>query len=378
MDFHQKYFFKQHNSFLHIHTTLLILLLASEIVQCQKLSPPSPNDLDFWTNERPKDMANIEELEVMCGRRHMEVSVQFDKPFNGIIYSKGAVDRYNCIHVKQQTGLSSYKFDIMYDQCGSKADLDGRFYENNIIIQYDKDLIEVWDEAKRLRCQWYDDYEKGVTKPPIRVSDVEVVDVNFDHVDNVNCWMEIQQGKGPWASPVTGSVPLGTTLSMVIGIIDKDNEFDMRVKSCEASDGKIRPIQLSDSDGCVLRPKMVSKFMKKKSTNPRATVVTYAFFHAFKFPDSTSVHIKCKVEICRHGCPGHCRQSRAAYVAEERVVSSDFNNFQVTPPPSPPSSKPYYAQIKRVSPPAYQNNPSIPKTPIGGIYYVPAPNSQQT
>jgi hypothetical protein len=42
-----------------------------------------------------------------------------------------------------------------------------------------KDLIEVWDEAKRLRCEWYNDYEKGVTKPPIRVSDLEVVELNF-------------------------------------------------------------------------------------------------------------------------------------------------------------------------------------------------------
>ena len=74
----------------------------------------------------------------------------------------------------------------------------------------------------------------------------------------------------------------------------------MRVKSCEASDNQNRPIQLSDGDGCVLRPKMVSKFMKMRSTDPRATVVTYAFFHAFKFPDSMAVHIKCKVEICRY------------------------------------------------------------------------------
>ena len=40
--------------------------------------------------------------------------------------------------------------------------------------------------------------------------------------DNVDCWMGIQQGKGPWASPVTGIVPLGTTLTMVVGIDDKE------------------------------------------------------------------------------------------------------------------------------------------------------------
>ena len=47
--------------------------------------------------------------------------------------------------------------------------------------------------------------------------------------------MEIQQGKGPWASPVTGIVPLGTTLTMVVGIDDKEGKtfkiyFDPLVK----------------------------------------------------------------------------------------------------------------------------------------------------
>ena len=63
------------------------------------------------------------------------------------ILLQGAVDRYNCIYVKPQTGQSTYKFDIMYDQCGSKPDLNGRFYENNIVIQYDKDLIEVSEKC---------------------------------------------------------------------------------------------------------------------------------------------------------------------------------------------------------------------------------------
>ena len=96
-------------------------------------------------------------------------------------------------------------------------------------------------------------------------------------------------------------------------------EFDMRVKSCEASDGRNRPISLSDENGCVLRKKMFSKFMKMRSTDARATVVTYAFFHAFKFPDTMAVQIRCKVEICRFGCPDHC-QSPSNYVAR-------FTNF---------------------------------------------------
>ena len=36
--------------------------------------------------------------------------------------------------------------------------------------------------------------------------------------------MEIQDGKGPWASPVTGIVPIGSTLTMVVAINDPNGE----------------------------------------------------------------------------------------------------------------------------------------------------------
>jgi len=38
----------------------------------------------------------------------------------------------------------------------------------------------------------------------------------------------------------------------------------------------------------------------------KATVLTYAYINAFKFPDMLNVHLRCTVEICRHGCPNHC------------------------------------------------------------------------
>lgn len=50
--------------------------------------------------------------------------------------------------------------------------------------------------------------------------------------DNVDCWMEIQHGKGPWANPVSGIVPLGTTLTMVIGINDKQGKIRQDQPTC--------------------------------------------------------------------------------------------------------------------------------------------------
>jgi len=62
---------------------------------------------------------------------------------------------------------------------GTKPDAKGKFYENTVVVQYDEELIEVWDEAKRLRCEWYNDYEKTATKPPMVISDLEVIELNF-------------------------------------------------------------------------------------------------------------------------------------------------------------------------------------------------------
>lgn len=102
-----------------------------------------------------------------------------------------------------------------------------------------------------------------------------------------------------------------------------------------ASDGAGHIIKLSDEFGCVLRPKMISRFLKARAPDERATVITYAFFHAFKFPDALSVHIKCKVEICRHGCLDHCQLSGGIHERKDVIeddaadlpTSNEVNSF---------------------------------------------------
>ncbi|XP_026759783.1 cuticlin-1 [Galleria mellonella] len=279
-------------------TTFVWLILA--------LVNPRARAGELWPVDRPDGMPVIQSLEVMCGKDHMDVHLTFSHPFEGIVSSKGQHGDPRCVYVPPSTGQTYFSFRIAYAKCGTKPDLHGQFYENTVVVQYDKDLLEVWDEAKRLRCEWFNDYEKTASKPPMVIADLDVVQLDF-RGDNVDCWMEIQAGKGPWAPPVSGIVPLGSTLTLVVAINDYRGEFDMRVKSCAASDGSGHIIQLSDEYGCVLRPKMISRFLKAKAADERATVITYAFFHAFKFPDALSVHIRCKVEICRHGCLDHCQ-----------------------------------------------------------------------
>ncbi|XP_049809733.1 uncharacterized protein LOC126252830 [Schistocerca nitens] len=301
---------------------------------------------DLWPLERPEGMPAIQSLEVMCGKDHMDVHLSFTQPFEGIVSSKGQYADPRCVYVPPSTGKTFFSFRIAYERCGTKPDLHGQFYENTVVVQYDKDLLEVWDEAKRLRCEWFNDYEKTASKPPMVIADLDVIQLDF-RGDNVDCWMEIQHGKGPWAPPVSGIVPLGSTLTLVVAINDYRGEFDMRVKSCVASDGGGHVIQLSDEHGCVLRPKMISRFLKARTADERATVITYAFFHAFKFPDALSVHIKCKVEICRHGCPEHCQHGPS----ERRDTA--------VPAPSAPPELLLYDELVSDGTPAFADEPAV-------------------
>merc|ERR1719225_1986246 len=98
---------------------------------------------------------------------------------------------------------------------------------------------------------------------------------------------------------------------MVLAIKDDEQKFDMLVRNCMAHDGKRAPIQLVDQAGCVTRPKLMSKFNKIKNFGASASVLSYAHFQAFKFPDSMEVHFQCTIQICRYACPDQCPSAGA-------------------------------------------------------------------
>lgn len=269
---------------------------------------------DVWPAPAP-DMPKIVSLDVKCEKNAMRVFLSFDKPFFGIVFSKGHYSNHQCVHLPPGLGRSSASFEIGAHACGTAGSGDpryrgdvaaaGTYFENVIVIQYDPQVQEVWDQARKLRCTWHDQYEKAVTFRPFPVDMLDVVRADFAG-DNVGCWMQIQVGKGPWASEVSGLVKIGQTMTMVLAIKDDDAKFDMLVRDCVAHDGQRAPIQLVDRRGCVTRPKLMSRFTKIKNFGASASVLSYAHFQAFKFPDSMEVHFQCTIQICRYRCPEQC------------------------------------------------------------------------
>ncbi|CAH1153721.1 unnamed protein product [Phaedon cochleariae] len=312
---------------------------------------------DPWPLATP-DMPQIKHLQVQCEKTHMRVNIEFDRPFYGMIFSKGFYSDSHCVHLKPGTGHLSATFEIFLNSCGMSSSANhnaasyggptpsGSYVENTIIIQYDPYVQEVWDQARKLRCTWYDFYEKAVTFRPFQVDMLHAVTANFLG-DNLQCWMQIQVGKGPWASEVSGIVKIGQTMTMVLAIKDDENKFDMLVRNCVAHDGKRAPIQLVDQYGCVVRPKIMSKFQKIKNFGPSASVVSFAYFQAFKFPDSMNVHFQCVIQVCRYNCPepkcgGHGLGLTSEYgvpALGNALGSGDFGghgnlNAEYGPPPS--------------------------------------------
>lgn len=272
-----------------------------------------------WPAPTP-DMPKIISLDVKCEKNLMKVYLGFDKPFYGIVFSKGHYSNVNCVHLPAGLGRTSVNFEISIHACGTAGNTEnglygygaesgsGTYFENIIVVQYDPQVQEVWDQARKLRCTWHDLYEKSVTFRPFPVDMLDVVRADFAG-DNVGCWMQIQVGKGPWASEVSGLVKIGQTMTMVLAIKDDDSKFDMLVRNCMAHDGKRAPIQLVDQRGCITRPKLMSRFTKIKNFGASASVLSYAHFQAFKFPDSMEVHFQCTIQICRYQCPEQCSES---------------------------------------------------------------------
>lgn len=281
----------------------------------------------------------------------MKVYLGFDKPFYGIVFSKGHYSNVNCVHLPAGLGRTSANFEISIHACGTAGNTEnglygygadsgsGTYFENIIVIQYDPQVQEVWDQARKLRCTWHDQYEKSVTFRPFPVDMLDVVRADFAG-DNVGCWMQIQVGKGPWASEVSGLVKIGQTMTMVLAIKDDDSKFDMLVRNCMAHDGKRAPIQLVDQKGCVTRPKLMSRFTKIKNFGASASVLSYAHFQAFKFPDSMEVHFQCTIQICRYQCPDQCSAEPAGLLHNNLLdlhhgVPPDTGYGPPPPPPLP-------------------------------------------
>ncbi|XP_045110419.1 uncharacterized protein LOC123504150 [Portunus trituberculatus] len=274
----------------------------------------APSNAAFSANMA--GMARLESLDVKCGRTGMNVELRFSAVFPGVVYSKGHFSDSACLYLKESDPRSDvYKFTIPIDGCGTKAEeglgVSGKDREvgNTVIIQSDPLIQEVWDEARHITCSWSHSMTKSVAFLPLKVYEPEMVDVQFDS-RSVNTLMEIQRGTrgadGPLPAPPTGYVHVGDDISVVMYV--KGKQTDANVISCNGTTaGRSASVALVDSQGCVLRPDLLTPFAKTRKVNGvEADLMLYSYLKAFNIAESPEFIISCALEVCENSCPEPC------------------------------------------------------------------------
>ncbi|CAG2166525.1 unnamed protein product, partial [Oppiella nova] len=196
--------------------------------------------------------------------------------------------------------------------------------------------------ARKISCDWVTRIDKYVTFAPFGVDMLNIKELTFPG-DTVDCWMDIQRGRGPFAPTVSGIVPIGEKVTIVIYIRDRDSTFDIHVKDCYAYDSpsynnpNVRAIQLTDSRGCAIKEKLIRSFYRTRDVrNSGATIIAYGVVNAFKFPEAMDVFLACNVEVCKGGCDSPCQPE--VQVAGGEGVDDTGGPF--TAPPFDPQEKP--------------------------------------
>ncbi|XP_029827932.2 uncharacterized protein LOC115313153 [Ixodes scapularis] len=263
-------------------------------------------------------MAKLVKVAVRCTRAALNVRLEFDHPFRGLVYSKGHFGDPECRHVHGDStpgaaeSRRTFEFAVRADRCGStkveRKPREGDSYlENTIVVQSELGIQDWSDSARRLRCSWDSNTERTVSSS-ISVDQLDVIAARYAGSSAADSYMDVQHGRGPFSAPVTGLVKIGETLTLVVYALGSD----VHVKDCLAHDGDLgHTVQLTDAHGCVAKPKLLGPWQKTTKTGATgASTIAFAYLKAFKFPDKVEVYLECNIEMCKRQCSELCSGAR--------------------------------------------------------------------
>ncbi|KAJ4435288.1 hypothetical protein ANN_17898, partial [Periplaneta americana] len=261
---------------------------------------------------------HIHNIEVQCAKDQMTINIEFNRVFDGVVYSKGFYKDDECRYVNQGSGRTQFSFTVRLNACGTQF-IDqfkegGQAYlENVLVFQNEPGIQEVWDTVRRVRCLWEGNIKESLSvNLAIGMLSQEIVTFSGDtavaHLDiqASDCKADLivlGMGRGPFAPAANGLVKIGETMTLVVSV-EGDPGFDIQVRDCVAKDAAgANVVLLTDDRGCVLRPKLIGAFQKTRDTGASgASIIAYAFFQAFKFPDVMDLTLECNVELCKTDC----------------------------------------------------------------------------
>ncbi|XP_039299317.1 uncharacterized protein LOC120355083 isoform X2 [Nilaparvata lugens] len=280
---------------------------------------------------------HIHDIRVECSKDSMTIQIEFNRRFDGVIYSKGYYNTPACRHVSPDSGQTKYNFTVMLNSCGTQfvdefSQGKQAYLENVLVLQNEIGIQEVWDSVRSVRCLWEGNLNKALSVAlSVGMLNQEVVTFSGD---TATARLDIQMGRGPFAPSANGLVKIGEPMTLVV-TVEGDPAFNVLVRECTAKDNDPESgnlVKLTDDDGCILKPKLMGAFQTARNPDTNL-VIAYAFFNAFKFPDIMDLTIECNIELCKTECkpcsiadqgtePGRRRRRDA----DQNSVTYDLSN----------------------------------------------------
>ncbi|XP_019757902.2 uncharacterized protein LOC109536227 [Dendroctonus ponderosae] len=258
------------------------------------------------SEEELKHPPHIHAIDVQCGKEMMTINIEFNREFNGVIYSKGFHSSPECRYVQENSGNTKYTFTVSLEKCGTEFvnafDTQNQSYlENVLVLQNEPGIQEVWDTVRSVRCLWEGNIKDTLSVAfSIGMLSQEIITFSGD---TAMAKLDVLLGRGHLGAPANGLVKIGEEMTLVVSV-SGDPGFDVQVKDCKAVDtAGANSIALTDEDGCILKPKLFGAFQKTRETGDSgASIMAYAYFNAFKFPDEMDLMIECNIELCKSDC----------------------------------------------------------------------------
>ncbi|XP_023159808.2 uncharacterized protein LOC111592044 isoform X2 [Drosophila hydei] len=97
----------------------------------------------------------IQKVNLKCGANSMNVMLETEKPFTGVMYTRGSFYKQTAPCFMKPTasqGTRTLEMNFQLDQCQTLK--DGELYSNIVVIQNDPELITPGDSAFSLECDF--------------------------------------------------------------------------------------------------------------------------------------------------------------------------------------------------------------------------------
>jgi len=186
------------------------------------------------------------------------------------------------------------------------------------VVQRNTKVMGGTDLVYKLRCiHKSEDDDSAIESTSLNVDTVDVVSVSLNkhgesETDVVDCYLDVQTGRGPFSHPVNGFVSLGDSISLVVYASGGLDHLHVQVRDCIGHNGDIsNSIQLTNQDGRVIRSKLIGPWQTNQQ-DAGGEIITWAYAKAFRFPERSELFFECNVDICRSECPAGILRTQKA------------------------------------------------------------------